>query len=171
MLRVIKPTSPMSVGSWVLGASSTAIAFANVRTHLGWFPRLGRLAGATAVLGPALSTYTAVLMADTAIPVWHEARGELPFVFAAGAAMSAGSAMALIGGGGPARRLALVGAAGELAATTVMQRRLGRVGRALPRGRRRSRRPRGQGADGGGRRWSMALRGRRRARDAWPAGR
>ena len=93
MLRVIKPTSPMSLGSWVLGASSTAIAFANVRTHLGCFPRLGRLAGATAVLGPALSTYTDVLMADTAIPVWHEARGELPFVFAAGAAMSAGSAM------------------------------------------------------------------------------
>ena len=64
-------------------------------------------------------------MADTAIPVWHEARGELPFVFASGAAMSAGSAMALIGGGAPARRLALVGAAGELASTTVMERRLG----------------------------------------------
>ncbi len=32
MLRVIKPTSPMSVGSWILGASSTAIVFANVRT-------------------------------------------------------------------------------------------------------------------------------------------
>ena len=40
--------------------------------------------------GPALSTYTAVLVADTAIPAWHEARRELPFVFAAGAAMSAG---------------------------------------------------------------------------------
>ena len=26
MLRVLKPTSPMSVGSWILGASSTAIA-------------------------------------------------------------------------------------------------------------------------------------------------
>src|SRR5690242_7094012 len=104
MLRVIKPTSPMSVGSWILGASSTAIAFANARTHLGWFPRLGRLAGSTAILGPLLSTYTAVLMADTAIPVWHEARGELPFVFVAGAGMSAGSAVALIGGGAAARR-------------------------------------------------------------------
>jgi hypothetical protein len=128
MLRVLKPTSPMSVGSWVLGASSTAIAFANARSLFGWFPRLGRLAGATAVLGPALSTYTAVLMADTAIPVWHEARGELPFVFASGGAMSAGSAMALIGGGAPARRLALVGAAGELASTTIMERRLGPLG-------------------------------------------
>jgi hypothetical protein len=128
MLRVLKPTSPMSVGSWVLGASSTVIAFANARSLFGWFPRLGRLAGAAAVLGPALSTYTAVLMADTAIPVWHEARRELPFVFASGGAMSAGSAMALIGGGAPARRLALVGAAGELASTTIMERRLGPLG-------------------------------------------
>jgi Polysulphide reductase, NrfD len=125
MLRVLKPTSPMSVGSWILGASSTAIAFANARSLFGWFPRLGRVAGATAVLGPALSTYTAVLVADTAIPAWHEARRELPFVFAAGSAMSAGSAVALAGGGAPARRLALVGAAGELAATTAMERRLG----------------------------------------------
>ncbi len=128
MLRVIKPTSPMSLGSWVLGASSTAIAFATARSLFGWFPRLGRLAGATAVLGPALSTYTAVLLADTAIPVWHEARGELPFVFASGGAIGAGSAMALIGGGAPARRLALVGAAGELTSTTVMERRLGPLG-------------------------------------------
>ena len=151
MLRVLKPTSPMSVGSWVLGASSTAIALANARSLFGWFPRLGRAAGATAVLGPALSTYTAVLVADTAIPAWHEARRELPFVFAAGAAMSAGSAIALVGGGAPARRLALVGAAGELAATTAMERRLGAARRALPRGRRRPLRPRGEGADRGGR--------------------
>jgi polysulfide reductase-like protein len=128
MLRVLKPTSPMSVGSWVLGASSTAIFFATARSVLGWFPRLGRAGGATALLGPVLSTYTAVLVADTAIPAWHEARRELPFVFAAGSAMSAGSAVALAGGGAPARRLALAGAAGELASTIAMERRLGALG-------------------------------------------
>jgi hypothetical protein len=128
MMRVFKPTSPMSIGSWILGASSTAIGLAATRSVLGWFPRLGRAAGATAVLGPALSTYTAVLVADTAIPAWHEARRELPFVFAAGSAMSAGSAVAIAGGGAPARRLALTGAAGELAASTVMERRLGALG-------------------------------------------
>jgi Polysulphide reductase, NrfD len=128
MLRVFKPTSPMSVGSWILGACSTAIALGTARSVLGWFPRLGRVGGATAVLGPALSTYTAVLVADTAVPAWHEARRELPFVFAAGAAMSAGSAVALAGGGAPARRLALAGAAGELVATTAMERRLGELG-------------------------------------------
>ena len=65
--------------------------------------------------------------------------------------MSAGSAMALIGGGGPARRLALLGAAGELTSTTMMERRLGPLGEPYRDGRRRPRRPRGQGADGGGR--------------------
>jgi hypothetical protein len=134
MLRVFKPTSPMSVGSWVLASSSSAIAIAAARSVLGWFPRLGRLAGATAVLGPALATYTGVLVADTAVPVWHEAHRELPWVFAAGAAMSAGSAVALTGGGAPARRLALMGAAGELAATTVMERRLGELGEPYSQG-------------------------------------
>jgi hypothetical protein len=134
MLRVVKPTSPMSMGSWILGATSTAIALGAARSALGWFPRLGRAAGATAALGPALSTYTAVLVADTAIPVWHEARRELPFVFAAGAAMSAGSAVALAGGGAPAQRLAIGGAAGELAATTVMERRLGDLGEPYHQG-------------------------------------
>jgi hypothetical protein len=146
MLRVLKPTSPMSVGSWILGASSTAIVFANARDLFGWFPRLGRVAGATAVLGPALATYTAVLMADTAIPAWHEARRELPFVFVSGAAMSAGSAVALLGGGAPARRLAVVGAAGELASTTLMERRLGPLGE-----------PYREGAAGGAARAAKAL--------------
>ena len=46
-------------------------------------------------------------------------------MFASGSAMSAGSAIALAGGGAPARRLALAGAVGELASTTIMERRLG----------------------------------------------
>ena len=134
MLRVFKPTSPMSVGSWVLASSSTAIALAVARNVFGLFPRLGRLAGATAILGPALSTYSAVLISDTAVPVWHEARRELPWVFAAGSAMSAGSAIALAGGGARAQRLALAGAAGELAATTMMERRLGDLGEPYNQG-------------------------------------
>jgi polysulfide reductase-like protein len=162
MLRVLKPTSPMSIGSWVLGASSTAIGLATARSLFGWFPRLGRAAGATAVLGPALSTYTAVLVADTAIPAWHEAHRELPFVFAAGSAMSAGSAVALAGGGAPARRLALVGAAGELAAMTAMERRLGALGEPYREGTagRFARAAKALTAAGG---IVMAASGRRRA--------
>jgi hypothetical protein len=125
MLRVFKPTSPMNVGSWILAVTSTAIGLGAARGVLGWFPRLGRAGAATLALGPALTTYTAVLVSDTSIPVWHEARRQLPLVFAAGGAMSAGAAVALAGGGAPARRVALLGAAGELASTQLMERRLG----------------------------------------------
>ena len=162
MLRMLKPTSPMNIGSWILGATSSAIALANARGLFGWFPRLGRAAGASAVLGPALATYTAVLLADTAIPAWHEARRELPFVFVSGGAMSAGSAVALVGGGAPARRFALVGAAGELASTTLMERRLGPLGEPYREGAagHAARAAKALTATGG---LIMALRGRRRA--------
>ena len=87
MLRVFKVTSPLSVGSWVLAAMAPAAAGAAVADRLGVFPRLARAAEAVAgLLGPALATYTGTLVADTAVPVWHEAGRELPFVFAGSAA-------------------------------------------------------------------------------------
>lgn len=132
MLRVVKPTSPMNVGSWILTLAGPAFTFAAARSWLGRFPRLGRAAAATSlVAGPALATYTAVLVADTAIPVWHEARGQLPLVFAAGGAMSAASACLLVtplSHAGPARRLAVGAAAAELASTHRMERGLAEVG-------------------------------------------
>jgi Polysulphide reductase, NrfD len=131
MLRVFKPTSPMNLGSWLLAAISPALMGAAVADRLGTMPRLARTAeGVAAVLGPGLATYTAVLVADTAVPVWHEAGRELPFVFAGSAAASAGAAACLLtppGDAGPARRLAVGAAAAELAAATVMERRLGEL--------------------------------------------
>ncbi len=129
MLRVFKVTSPMSVGTWVLSASGASGAVSAVCEVAGVAPRL-RLAAETtsALLAPTLCTYTAVLVADTAVPVWHEARRELPFVFAGGAAMSAGAAASLVtrhADARAARRLLGLGVATELAATAVMDRRLG----------------------------------------------
>jgi hypothetical protein len=132
MLRVFKPTSPMNLGSWLLAAISPALLGAAVADRLGILPRLARAAeGVAALVGPGLATYTAVLVADTAVPVWHEAGRELPFVFAGSAAASAGAAACLLvppADAGPARRLAVGGAAVELAATAVMERRLGELG-------------------------------------------
>ena len=129
MLRVLRPTSPMNVGSWLLTGLGPAAVAAAACDRLGIFPRLGRLAETVAgVLGPAVSTYTAVLVADTAVPVWHEAGRELPMVFAASSAASAGGAAAVLtptAAAGPARRLAVGGALAELAAVEVMRRRLG----------------------------------------------
>jgi DMSO reductase anchor subunit len=129
MLRVVKPTSPMSMGTWILSAFGPAAGLATASELLGIFPRLGRLAGAiSALLGPALATYTAVLIADTSIPIWHEARRELPLLFAASSAASAGAATTILTrpeDAGPARRLAVGGALAELGAAELMKRRLG----------------------------------------------
>jgi hypothetical protein len=132
MLRVFKPTSAMSVGSWILAAYSPAALGAAGLEVTGWFPRLKRVADTgAALLGPAMAVYTAVLVADSSIPVWHEARNELPIVFAGSAAASGGAAALLLTdpeAAGPARRLALGGAVVELAADKVMEERLGEIG-------------------------------------------
>jgi hypothetical protein len=132
MLRLFKVTSPMSVGSWNLTASGLCTTLAAAHAWTGLFPAAGRVAKpAAAILGLPLSTYTAALIANTAVPAWHEARWTLPFLFAAGAAASAGAAAVAITPpkhAAPARRLALGGAAAELAASLVMERRLGDLG-------------------------------------------
>jgi formate-dependent nitrite reductase membrane component NrfD len=132
MLRVFKVTSPMSVGSWILfvsgGASNTAAALEllGILRPVKWLAEL-----VSFVTGPPLTTYTGTLLADTAIPVWHEARHDLPWLFGASASSTAGAATALFlhpDEAGPARRLAVAGAVGELACMELMQHRLGFVG-------------------------------------------
>ena len=129
MLRVFKVTSPMSVGSWVLAASGGASGVAATCEALGILPRLKRAAESfAALLAPVLATYTAVLLADTAIPAWHEAGRELPFVFAGTSATTAGAAALMLVPpveAAPARRLLLLGALTEGAAMHLMERRLG----------------------------------------------
>jgi hypothetical protein len=138
MLRVFKVTSPMSVGSWVLVGSgaSTAIAAANAWTGL--LPRVAKLARpAAALLGLPLSTYTAALLANTAVPVWHESHRLLPFVFGSGAALGSGAAVVIATPtrhAAPARRLALGAAALELGVTELMHKRLGEHGEPYTRG-------------------------------------
>ena len=139
MLRVFKPTSPMNVGTWLLTAAGSAAVPAAAWQVTGRASRLRWGAQVIAgVLGPAVATYTAVLVADTAVPIWHEARRELPFVFASGAAASAGAA-AVIGTAAeaarPARRLMLAGAVGELVTTHLMEQRLGELAQPYREGR------------------------------------
>lgn len=132
MLRMLKVTSPMSVGTWILSGASPAIGVSTINAWTGRLSPLARAAKpAAAMLGLPLSTYTAALVADTAVPVWHEARGPLAFVFAGGSAASAGAlavAATPVRHAGPARRLAVAGAAAELVGTQVMERKLGDLG-------------------------------------------
>jgi polysulfide reductase-like protein len=142
MLRMFKVTSPMSVGTWIVSASGLASGAAAALELVGRLPRAKLAAEATAgALGPFLATYTAALLADTSIPVWHEARRELPFIFAGSSAASAGAACALLtspSAAHPARRLALAGAALELAASAAMQHRLGFLAEPYRHGRTRT---------------------------------
>jgi formate-dependent nitrite reductase membrane component NrfD len=138
MLRVFKVTSPMNVGAWVLlvngGASNTAAAL----ELLGILKPLKLVAETVgAFFGPPLATYTGVLLADTAVPVWHEARHELPWLFGASAAASAGAAACIFLGpadAGPARRLAVGGVAAEGAVMHAMELRLGELGEVYHQG-------------------------------------
>ena len=153
MLRVAKPTSPMSVGSWVLaaygGAASGAAAAEVARAVDPRGPVLrplarvvsaaGRPSGiAAAALAPALATYTAVLLADTAVPSWHEAYPQLPFVFA-GSALASGAGIGLVaapsGQAGPVQRLAVMGAAMELLAARSVRHNLGLLSEPYTTGR------------------------------------
>jgi len=138
MLRVAKPTSPMSVGTWILTAYGPMAGFAAI-TELGPLRGLGRVAGmAAAALGPALASYTAVLLSDTATPSWHDARRQLPFVFVGSAAAAAGGMGILaapLAESGPARRMALGGAALELAMTERMRQSMGLSAEPLQAGR------------------------------------
>jgi hypothetical protein len=141
MLRTIKLTSPMSLGSWILSAFSAGIGVAAVseldritgeRLPLGQLRQVLRSVEGPAGLGaalfaPPLGVYTAVLLADTATPTWNAAHEDLPFVFVSSASLAA-SGLAMIttpvSETGPARRLAVLGVIGDVVAMKVMERRM-----------------------------------------------
>jgi formate-dependent nitrite reductase membrane component NrfD len=138
MLRVFKPSSPMSVGSWLLsglGGAATASAASAVTGRL---PRAGAAAtAAAAVLGPGVCTYTAALVCDTAVPAWHEGYREMPYLFAGSAASAAGGLgmLTVPGQAGLATRFAALGAVTELTAKHLMMGRLGETGEPYRTGR------------------------------------
>lgn len=139
MLRVIKPTSPMSVGSWLLSVYGPAAGVAALTAATGRLPRTGVAATTgAALLGPALATYTGVLAADTAVPAWHGAHRQLPYVFAA-SATAAASGMALVlgptGENAPATCAAALAAASEQIAIRAAERDLGMVAETYRSGR------------------------------------
>jgi formate-dependent nitrite reductase membrane component NrfD len=145
MMRIFKVRSPMSMGAWCLSAFSAAAGGAVLADLLGR-PRIARLLGVeTAVLGTYLGSYTGVLLASTAVPVWARSRTFLPpiFVCTAAAGGAAANRLLLAATGTPAghptrEALGMVetaAMASELVLSTVNERRLGRLGDALEQGR------------------------------------
>ena len=137
MLRTAKPTSPMSVGTWILTGFGPLAGAAAASEFAAGLPQpsrslvrvAGRAAGlGAAALGPAVASYTAVLISDTATPTWHEGHREMPFVFVGSAAAATGGwglLTAPLNESGPARRMAIAGAIAEAAASQVMEQSMG----------------------------------------------
>ncbi|EEI79623.1 NrfD/PsrC family molybdoenzyme membrane anchor subunit [Corynebacterium striatum] len=139
MFRVFKVTSPMSVGSWILGSFATAASLPALyeadkltkqKLPLPRFARkaLGAAAGpagvVAGVLGGPLAGYTAVLLGNTSNPTWNDAKKHLAYVFVSSASAAAsGCAMVFtpVEHAGPARALGMAAAASDLAATKIME--------------------------------------------------
>ena len=131
MLRVLKTTSPMNVGAWLLTGYGPVAGAAAVAEVTGVLPKAGQAATIGAgLLGPAVVTYTGTLISDTAVPAWHEAYREMPYIFAGSATCAAGGLGLLAvraADAEPARRLAVLGAASVLIAKRQLLNRLGDV--------------------------------------------
>ena len=143
MLRVFRPTSPMSIGSWVLaGAASVTAGSALLADQEGALGLLGDAASyGGALLGLPLAGYTAVLLGNTAVPVWQSARRSLPHLFIGSAVSGAASLFGLLPLEPEERRaverFGVAGKVVDLAAMAAVERETNRVdpvGRPLREG-------------------------------------
>lgn len=128
MLRVFRPTSPMSVGSWILAATGGAATATVALPRLG-LPVLGRLSGyGSGLLGVPLAGYTGVLISNSAVPVWQGARKTLPALFTASSVASVASLLELMPSEkseeGPIKLISRVGKGAELATVVAMEREI-----------------------------------------------
>jgi hypothetical protein len=135
----------MSMGAWCLSAFSSSAFGAVAADYLGRRRLAQALTGSTAVLGMYLGSYTGVLLASTAVPLWARSRVFLPAIFTCTAAAKGAAANRLVLAalgvpvGDPSRTalgsVETVAIAGELALSSLNERRLGRLGLALDQGR------------------------------------
>jgi formate-dependent nitrite reductase membrane component NrfD len=133
----------MSVGSWALAAAGPLTAgSALLAGRRGVLRALGDLAGLGAgVVGMPLAGYTAVLVSNTAVPLWQGTRRTLPVLFTASAMSGAASALDLLDLEDREERVVdrfgTVGKIAEIVAMAAVEReadRVERVGRPLRQG-------------------------------------
>jgi formate-dependent nitrite reductase membrane component NrfD len=145
MTRIFKPRSPMNTGSWCLVAFTGSSALA-VGCDLIGRPKAARCLGAlTALLGSYLGSYTGVLLACTAVPLWSGSRTILgpAFVATATATGAAATRLVLVASGlphgHPTRRalgaMETTAMLTELSISGLGERRMGHASNALSRGR------------------------------------
>ncbi len=134
MLRVFRVTSPMSVGSWVLSAATGAAVAASAASRLsgplGWLARPATYA--LGALGGPLAGYSAVLVGNTAMPVWQDSRRTLPPLFVGSAMASLASLLELLPATSGAEEKAVerfgrIGKGAELAGMFAVQQEASRL--------------------------------------------
>ena len=145
MLRIFKPRSPMSMGAWALTLFGNLAAGAVGADLLGKRRLAQGLGAANAVVGGYLGSYTGVLLASTAVPVWARSRLFLGPIFVSTAAATGAAAcrLALVADGLPVghptrRALGTVetaAMASELILSIINERRLGPLASGLEEGR------------------------------------
>ncbi len=148
MLRTFKPRSPMSMGSWALLVFGNLTGFATAadgiadRTGAGrratWLRGGAALARALLVLPAAfVASYTGVLLAATAVPLWARARAVVPPLFLVAAVSTGAAAIDLTLGEtdrdarATVKDIETAALAGELALVALLVHRLGEFGRPL----------------------------------------
>jgi formate-dependent nitrite reductase membrane component NrfD len=144
MLRIFKPRSPMNMGAWCLAAFSATLSGAVGADVLGRERVAQALGAGTAALGGYLGSYTGVLLASTAVPLWARSRLFLGPIFVSTATATGAAAVRLVlvqrglPTGHPTRRAlgtvetAAIGC--ELAMSAVNERRIGAVAACLKSG-------------------------------------
>ena len=145
MLRIFKPRSPMSMGAWALTAFGNLAAAAVGADLLGRRREARALGAANAVVGGYLGSYTGVLLASTAVPVWARSRLFLGPIFVSTAAATGAAACRLtlvalgMPVGHPTRnalgRVEMGAMAAELGLSILNERRLGPLAAGLEVGR------------------------------------
>jgi hypothetical protein len=96
MLRVFKTRSPMSMGAWALSVFGGIGSAAVGADFLGKEQAARALGAANSVVGGSGGSYTGVLLASTAVPLWARSRGYLGPIFVATATATGASAVRLV---------------------------------------------------------------------------
>ncbi|WP_246955672.1 NrfD/PsrC family molybdoenzyme membrane anchor subunit [Brachybacterium sp. Marseille-Q7125] len=138
MMRTVKITSPMSLGTWILASFGTLSGVLGAievdrmtkeRLPLGPLrPLVHGMEGAAglgqAALAPVLASYTGALLGDTTVPTWSASRDHLSFVFVSSASLASGGAAMVTSPQaetGPARVMAAFGAVGDVVSMHLMK--------------------------------------------------
>lgn len=138
MMRTVKISSPMSLGTWILasfGTVSGVLGAVEVDRLTGEKLPLGALRpllkaaeGPAAIgqvaLGPGLAAYTGALLGDTAVPTWSAGRHHMSYLFASSASLASGGAAMItspVDQARPARVLAAAGVVGDVLSMRAMK--------------------------------------------------